>query len=93
MQAIKQAQAMLQESARTIAGLGAQAGPSIITDLPVESPFKDPVNGAHQALVGRPRPDFAGSMVDTIVASRSYEANVSAVKILHDMARETTRLL
>ena len=92
MERMREAQAMLRESARSIAGLGAQAAESVITDIPVESAFRDPVNGAHQALVGKPKPDFANSMVNMILASRSFEANVSAVKALHDMARDTTKL-
>ena len=92
MDRIKEAQAMMQSSARQIAGMGTQSDESVITNMPVESPFRDPVQGAHHRLLGKRTPDMANSMVNMILASRSFEANVSAVKALHDMARQTTKL-
>ena len=65
---------------------------SPVSGFSIESPLVDLVGQSHHALVGKTPPDLVNSMVDMIAAQGSFEANVSAVKALHDMARKSTEI-
>jgi flagellar basal body rod protein FlgG len=92
LSSLKEAQALMLASAQRIAGNGVVFDKSSVSGLPVGTPVQDVLGQSHQALVGKTPPDILRSMTDMIVAQGSFEANVSAVKALHDMAQKSAEI-
>lgn len=92
LQSMKRSESAVLQSAETLANAMPRPPKASPLDIPGPLDNVNPVEKSHDEMMRTESLDVTRSMVDLIAASRSYEANVSAVKALHDMARDASRL-
>lgn len=81
-----------------------EGGPGVHVERIAEDPSRGPMvhmpwhpdaiqSGPQKGMVEYPNVDYATEMVNAMLASRAYEANVTAMEATKDMISSTMRLL